>query len=163
MKRKSMALFMGNLLISTTLVFAQTASIVHEDFVKPSMDVNYREAMKKLKAACEQYKTGPSWTTIAYDDNSYRHIVAIKSFADLEKNTFADLEVKMGKDALAKLWAELDECLESHRDIVMTPIPELSYLAPTENENYRNVTFWHILPGKDNEAQSILNDWKEIV
>lgn len=165
MKRKLTTLLLGNLLISSILVFAQTNPMplaVHEDFVKPSMDVKYREAMKKLKAACEQHKVGPSWTTIIYDDNSYRHLVSIKSFADLDKNPFADLEAKMGKDALGKLWAEFDECLESHSDFVATQLPELSYLSPTEADNYRSVTFWNPLPGKENEAESILGEWKKL-
>jgi hypothetical protein len=165
MKRKLTTLLLGTLLFSSILVFAQPnpmATVCHEDIVKPSMDVKYREAMKKLKAACEQHKIGPSWTTISFDDNSYRHIAPIKSFADLDKNPFADLEAKMGKEALAKLWAEFDECLESHSDFVMTQLPELSYLSPTESDNYRSVTFWHPLPGKDNEAESILKEWKKL-
>jgi len=165
MKKKLTTLLLGNLLISSILVIAQTnptPMAVHEDIVKPSMDVKYREAMKKLKAACEQHKVGPSWTTITYDDNSYRHLVSIKSFADLDKNPFADLETKMGKESLGKLWAEFDECVESHRDLVMTRLPELSYLSITESDNYRSVTFWHVLPGKENEAESILREWKKL-
>ena len=165
MKRKLITLLLGNVLISSTLVFAQTpvmTTTVHEDIVKPSMDVKYRETMKKLKAACEQHKISFSWTTLSFDDNSYRHVATLKSFADLDKNPFADLEAKMGKDVLGKLWVEFDECLESHRDFVMTQLHDLSYLSPTEGDNYRNVTFWQPLPGKDIEAESILGEWKKL-
>jgi len=165
MKRKLTTLLLGHFLISSILVCAQTnpmASAVHDDIVKPSMDVKYREAMKKLKAACEQHKVGPNWTTIGFDDNTYRHITPITGFSDLEKNPFAELEAKMGKDAFAKLWAEFDACLESHSDLVMTQLPELSYLAPGEGDNYRSVTFWHTLPGKGNEAEGILGEWKKL-
>jgi hypothetical protein len=49
MKRKLATLLLGNLLISSILGFAQTnpmATACHEDIVKPSMDVKYREAMR---------------------------------------------------------------------------------------------------------------------
>ena len=128
----------------------------------PSKDVKYRETIKKLKAACEQHKTSFSWTAIGYNDNSYRFFSPLKSFADLDKNPFAELETKMGKEALGKLMADFDECLESHSDYVLALRPELSYLSPADGENYRDVTFWYALPGKEAEAESILGEWKKL-
>jgi len=163
--KKSFAFLLMILLISASLVSAQTAStnlMVHEDIVKPSMDVKYREALKKLKAACELHKLSFSWNTIGLYDNSYRHFAPLKSFADLDKNPFADLEAKMGKEAFGKLMADFDECLESHSDFVLAQLTELSYLSPPVGENYRDITYWYALPGKEAEAESILGEWKKL-
>jgi hypothetical protein len=165
MKKKFFSILLASVLISATVIFAQTTPMnfaVHEDIVKPSMDVKYRETMTRLKAACEQHKVNFSWTSFGYDDNSYVHLAPLKSFADLDKNPFADLETKMNKEELAKLFTDFDECLESHSDFVVAQQPVLSYLLPTESDIYRNVTFWQPLLGKDNEAEAIMGEWKKL-
>lgn len=157
--------FLLVILFAAQLAFAQPPSTmysVHEDIVKPSMDTKYREAIKKLKAACEQYKLNFTWGTVVFDDGSYRHLAPIKSFADLDKNPFADLESKMGKEALGKIWAEFDACLESQSDFVMIQLPQLSYLTPGPDENFRDITYWYPLPDKTAEAESILAEWKKL-
>jgi hypothetical protein len=163
MKKSIPFLFVTLLVVQFSI--AQPASVlysVHEDIVKPSMDAKYREAIKKLKAACEQHKLNFTWGTVAFDDGSYRHLAPIKSFADLDKNPFAELEAKMGKVALGKIWAEFDECLESQSDFVMMLLPHYSYLAPGAEENYRDIMYWYPLPGKNAEAESILAEWKKL-
>ncbi len=149
----------------TRLGSAQTAPImysVHEDIVKPSMNAKYRETVKKLKAACELHKLNFSWNSVAFDDGSFRHLSPIKGFAELEKNPFADLETKMGKEALGKLWAEFDECLESQSDFVMVTLPQFSYLSPTDADTHRDIMYWYPLPGKGAEAEAILAEWKKL-
>jgi hypothetical protein len=146
---------------SVRLCFGQM-TLVHEDIVKPSMDVKYREAMKKLKQACELHKLDFSWVTAAYNDNSYRHIANIKGLSDIEKNPFAPLESKLGKEAFAKLFAAFDECLETHSDYLSMQRADLSYLSAMEGDNFRSVTTWIPLPGKDQEAENILAEWKKL-
>jgi len=145
---------------------AQDASpsmiVIHEDIVKPSMDATYRQTMGKLNDACNQNKTSFSWNSIAYDDNSYVHISPLKTFAELDKEPFAELETKIGKEAMTKLWADFDRCIESHRTFVVLPLPQFSYTIPSVGDNYREITFWYVEPGKDAEAEKIMAEWKTL-
>ena len=163
---KKVSILLSTILLIACLASAQTAApttfSVHEDIVKPSMDAKFRETMKKLKAACELHKTSFGWSTIAYDDNSYRHLAPLKSFSELEKNPFAELETKMGKEALGKIWADFDECIESHSDFVAMLMPNLSYLSPAAGENYRDIMYWYALPGKEAEAEATMVEWKKL-
>src|SRR6187431_3102329 len=97
------------LLALTTLVnlaLAQTNNFsIREEVVKPPMTIKFREAMKKLKTACEEAKLNFSWTTLALDDNTYSFIAPLNSMSDLDKNPFAGLETKFGKEGAAKIWA----------------------------------------------------------
>ncbi|MEK6783220.1 MAG: hypothetical protein AABY93_16080 [Bacteroidota bacterium] len=163
--KKLMLSIVAVLLFLAGTTFAQTAPAkfrVHEHVVKPSMNSKFRDAVKKLKAACEQYKLNLSWTTVGYDDNSYIHALPLQNYADLDKNPFADLETKMGQEALGKIWGEMAECLESERDYVITSLPQFAYLTRGAEENHREVTFWYILPGKDGEAENVLAEWKKL-
>lgn len=135
---------------------------VHEDVVKPSMTAKYRELLQKLKAVCEQHKLNFTWITVSFDDNVFRHMAPIKTMADLDKNPFADLETKMGKEALGKLWSDFGNCLEGQMDYVNMYLPELSYLAPLPEETFREITFWTVEPGKEAEAESIMKEWKKL-
>jgi hypothetical protein len=153
------------IVLFTGYLFAQDAPtrfVVHEDIVKPSKDALYKECMKKLKSASQQYKSPFGWVSVVHDDNSYIHLAPMKSFADLDKNPFAELESKMGKDDLSKLWADFDQCIESHRDFVVEYVPQLSYLSAPEGENYRDVLFWYPIPGNDKAAEQIFKEWKAL-
>jgi len=150
------------LLLYTGFVFAQTAPqmfAVYHDEVSPSMDAVYKENLKKLKAACEQTKANFNWITVAFDDNSYSHMVPIKSFADFDKNMMADLELKMGKPALAEIFAAFDKCVEKQDSYVVMSVPSACYLTPAPGDNFRDVTFWIPMAGKEAEVEKILQEW----
>jgi predicted CopG family antitoxin len=155
----------GCIMIIATCALAQTAPImfgVFVDNVKPSMDANYREALKKLKSVCQQNKTNVNWNSVGFDDNSYAHLVPMKSFSDLDKNPWTELSAKIGKEAMANLWADLDKCVDEHSSYMMTKMPDLSYLAPVEGENYRDILFWYAESGKEAEAEKIIAEWKNL-
>ena len=135
---------------------------IYEDVVKPSMDATYKEALKKLKSACEQHKAGLSWSSAAFDDGSYSHLVPIKGLADLDKNMMADLESKMGKESLGAIFAELDKCVESQSSFAVSMLPNMSYMTPPAGENYRDLLFWQVLPGKEAEGEKIIMEWKKL-
>lgn len=163
MKKIATALLLTVLFCIHAYGQSSTMTAIHEDIVKPSMDATYRELMGKLNEACKQHKIAFSWTSVAYDDNSYVHLSPIKSFADLDKNSFEELETKMGKDALAKLFLDFDACIESHRDFVSTSLPQFSYLPPETGDNYyREILFWYVEPGKDEEAEKTMMEWKTL-
>ncbi len=146
------------------LMFAQQSAApakfaIYEDIVKPSMDAQYKEGLKKLKAACDLHKADFSWTSVVYDDNTYAHLIPIKGFADLDKNMMAGLETKMGKEALGGIFTELEKCVESSSSFVATMLPDLSYLSPQTGENYRDIMFWEVLPGKEAEGEKLIMEW----
>lgn len=132
---------------------------VYEEHVKPSMDAAYVAAVKKLKAACEQNNADISWTSASFDDNTYVHYVPIKSFADMDKDGFAKVVTKLGKEAYAALWQDINKCVESHDSFVASRIPALSYLTATPEDNYREILYWYPEPGREGEAEKLLNEW----
>jgi hypothetical protein len=153
------------IMLMSGVVFSQTTPPmlgVHFDIVKPSMDTKFREGVKKLKAACEQNKSGFGWTTFRFDDNSYAHTFPLKNYAELDNNPFADLEAKIGGEAVGKLFGEMDLCLVNHYDMVITPLPQFSYLTPGADDHTREFFFWYVFPGKEAEAEAILADWKKL-
>ena len=142
-----------------------TRFAVFEDNVKPSMDVQFKEALKKLKMACEENKiTSFGWTSVVFDDNSYHHLVPIKGMRDLdEKNMMADLEGKMGKEALSGIFRDLGKCVDAQSSSVVSFLPDLSYQAsPAAEETFRDLLFWQALPEKEMEAESIAMEWKKL-
>lgn len=163
MKKSLIVVALG--LFLTTQVTGQNAPVnftVHEDVVKPSMNVQYREALKKLKSACEQHKISFGWTAVALDNNTYHFLSPLKSFAELDKNPFADLEAKMGKEALGKIWTALGQCVESQTEFVIALLPQFSYLTPVEGENNLYATFLYFEGGKEMEGEAILAEWKKL-
>ena len=143
---------------------AQTSNTfsVREEIVRPSMTPKFLAAMKKFKASCEEAKLTFSWNTISFDDNTYLFIAPLSNTADLDKNPFAGLETKFGKEGSGKIWAEFDGCVESYSEYVITRLADLSYLTPPAGENSRDVTCWYVEPGKEGEAQAILAEWKKM-
>lgn len=135
---------------------------VFEDQVKPSMNGKYWECMKKVKSNSAQHKLAAGWTSLGFDDNSFIHMVPISNFADLDKNMFADLETKMGKEAHQAMWAEFDPCIETSKSYIVTSLPEFSYMSPPAGENYRDVLFWQIMPGQEKASEEIMKEWVKL-
>lgn len=162
MKKSLFALAAALLLSVVVRAQAPTMFAVFEDVVKPSNDAKFRDAVKKLKAACEANKLASGWTTIAFDDNTYHHALPIKSFADLDKNPFADLETKLGKDALGNIWTEIDQNVSGQSSFVARQLTEYSYLQPAAGNNAWLITFWYPELGRDAEVNALLADWKKL-
>lgn len=135
---------------------------IHEDLVIPSKDAQYVEAMKTLKAACQQHKVPVTWITVKHDDNSYIHLTPLKNFAELDKDFFGELKQKMGKEAFQKMMSAFDECYPSHSDFVVEELTSHSYLSPPEGENFRDVLLWTVEVGKEAEAEKIIMEWKKL-
>ena len=164
--KKLITLLLLTLVSPLSLLFGQTDPVkymVHEVIVKPSMDVQYREATKKLIAACEGNKTSFGWTAVSHDDNSYLYLAPMKDFSELGVSHFAELRKKLGDEAMNKIWSAIDECTVSSSDYVVAMLPEFSYLGPPPaEEHYRDVTYWWPLHGKNPEAQKLLAEWKKL-
>ncbi len=163
MKRIVLILFVA-VLMTTSALCQQKAQrfAVYEDQVKPSMNAKYWECMKKVKANSVQHKLNAGWTSVAFDDNSYIHMVPITNFADLDKNMFAELETKMGKEAHQAMWSEFDQCIESSKSFIVTSLPEFSHSSPPQGENYRDVLYWQIIPGNEKASEDLLKEWVKL-
>jgi hypothetical protein len=146
--------------------WAQDNTPVHfaayEHRVKPTMTRQYWESMKKVKSNSSQHKIAAIWASFQFDDNTYIHFMPIKNFADLDKDPFDELSTKMGKDQHEAMWKGFDPCMESTSSYVLTFYPGLSYLRATGQENFRDVFFWTILPGKELEAETLLKEWAKV-
>jgi hypothetical protein len=134
----------------------------YEHRVKPSMTGKYWECMKKVKSNSAQHKIATAWTSFEFNDNTYIHFMPIKNFAELDKNAFEELSTKMGKDQHNTMWTDFDPCLESTSSFVVSFYPELSYMRAGGEENYRDVLFWTVLPGKEIEADALLKEWAKV-
>ena len=138
---------------------------IHEDIVKPSKNGDFMEAMKNLKSACTEYSAEVNWTSVWYNDNSVIHLSPIENFGALDNNPFAPLGEKMGQDKMAAMWDAFDDCVESHRDIVVAYHADMSYLpnGPAKPEQkFRDIFFWNYEPGKEAEAAAINKEWVEL-
>lgn len=163
--KKSQLLFFVAIVLIVTDATAQNQKkwyAIHEDIVIPSKNEKYMEAMKNLKDACQLHKVTNTWITVRHDDNTYIHLSPISNFADLDKDFFGDLTKKMGKEAFGKMMSAFDDCYEIHSDFVVEEMTSLSYLQPVEGENFRDVLFWSVEPGKEEEAEKIISEWKKL-
>jgi hypothetical protein len=163
MKKQILILLVATCLASSA--FSQQKAqrfAVYEDQVKPSMNGKYWECMKKVKANSSQHKLAGGWTSVGFDDNSFIHLVPIANFAELDKNMFADLETKMGKEAHHAMWAEFDQCIEASKSYIITSMPELSYMNAPAGENFRDVMFWQVMPGQEKASEDLLKEWAKL-
>ncbi|MEX2234866.1 MAG: hypothetical protein WD824_22070 [Cyclobacteriaceae bacterium] len=136
-------------------------AIIHENAVRPPMTKSYIEGIKKLKEACSTHKTKMSWFTVAFDDNSYAHVLPVEGTASLQTNLFADLEAKIGADAFASLVAPIQEAIDSRMESISIAMPDLSYLDPLPGERYRMILYVIPLEGKEAEMEKVFAEWKK--
>lgn len=141
---------------------APTMFAVYEIHVKPTMNATYQEAAKKFKATCQQQKMTFTWYAGVLDDNAYIYLVPMKNFADLDKNMFADLEARIGKEALASQWQAMDKCVEYQTSSATLFLPGSSYLSPGPDDYFRNVLHWIPEVGKEAEAEKLIAEWVKL-
>lgn len=162
MKRKLTSVLF---VLLTVVSYAQDAPemfAIFESQVKPSATAVYRDAVKKFVATCKQQNMSFSWSAGSLDDNTYLYIVPIKGFADLDKNMFADLEAKIGKDVLGGLWQGMDKCVDSQSSSIAVFMPGMSYLNPPPGEYFRSVLYWTPEPDKAAEAEKLIAEWNNL-
>ena len=151
------------ILISAGLAVAQEAPMQfysHEDKVKPSMNAEYYNLLKRVKDTYQRHNVNFTYSTFVMDDNSYVHFAPMKGLDIVGVyKSIADAEARIGKEAWAKLWGEKDNYIESHNEFITASVPQYTYLAPAEGENFRHVMFWFPLPGKDAEADQLMKEW----
>ncbi|MEO5649485.1 MAG: hypothetical protein ABIR03_06115 [Ginsengibacter sp.] len=124
---------------------------VHEDPVLPSMTADYEKLATGLAAECKKINLPDGWLSLKLDDNRYIYVTPVDNMADLDKNTFAPLQEKMGKEAFTKMFADFDKCYNSHRDYMVRLDKELTYMPGGIDINnagmpYRHYTYYYVTP-----------------
>ena len=141
---------------------------VHEDRVLEGMMDKHSKGDKAIvEAAREQKMKGMNWITFVADNNRVMYLSPIDNMADLDKNPFEDLQQKMGKEAFDKLFDNFDDTYSKHGDYILRLDNELSYMpegmtTTPEGENYRELTFYHIPPGKAEKAEELARSVKKM-
>ncbi|MDR5589965.1 hypothetical protein [Christiangramia sp. SM2212] len=142
--------------------------VVHEDHIKDGMKQKHENADKALlDAAKEHNMKGMDWLTFQADDNRVMYLSPINNFADLDKNPFEDLQKKMGKEAFDKLFDSFEDTYSKHGDYILRLDNELSYMPDgmsqtSDGNNYRELVFYHIPPGKGDKAEELARSVKKL-
>ncbi|MEO6681435.1 MAG: hypothetical protein ABIN48_01295 [Ginsengibacter sp.] len=158
-------------LLQLSIVNAQDNSryqlyYIHEDPVYPSMIAPYEKLAINLATECKKVNLPDGWLTLNLDNNRYQYVTPINSMADLDKNTFAPLQTKMGNEAFTKMFTDFDKCYDSHRDFIVRLDKQLSYMPGgidiyTDGMPYRHFTYYYVTPqniGKATELAKAFHD-----
>ena len=141
---------------------------IHQDPVRPSQITEYEAAAKKLSEACKKYNLqGADWNTLATTDFNYFYISPIANFAELDKNSFAPLSDKIGKEAVGKMFSDFDKYYDSHRSYILNLDKKLSYMpdgmtTTPEGKPYRHNTLYHFVPANRAKAAEIAQKFKDL-
>lgn len=159
-------LFMG------TVIWAQSDRyqlyVAHEDHVKDGMMDRHQKADKGLlDAAKEHNMKGMNWITFVAEDNRVIYLSPIKNMAELDKNPFEDLQKKMGEENFEKLFEPYQDTYTEHGDYILRLDKELSYMPDgmtqtPEGQNYRELIYYYIPPGKGDEAEELAKGVKKL-
>lgn len=148
---KMTLLLMALALLPMQSIAQDQTFVVHEDQVKPSKAVEYHKILQELADAANKFNINFSWATIVKSNETVLYISPISNMADLDKNPFAELAEKMGKDKLDDIYNRMDKCYDKHGNYTVTLVKDLSYLPDnptmtTEGQNYRRYHYYHVKP-----------------
>ena len=141
---------------------------VHEDHVKPAMLQEYEQVSKEFVEACKKNNISDlSFITMATDDFRYAYIGGIENMAALDKNSFAEMQEKMGMDAFGSMMNRMDKCYTDHIDYVLNLDPELSYMPDgmtqmPEGMNYRSNTLYYVSPENYSKANDVAKRFRAL-
>ena len=125
------------------------------------MTDQYIIALNKLKDACIANKINIAWNTFVFEDNSFGHLLPVKSSASLEADLWAELKSKIGQEKFDNLVGGLQAAMVRQIPGTLTAMPEHSYLKAADDERYRLVLFLFPLEGKEPEIENFFLEWKK--
>jgi hypothetical protein len=161
---KTFIMFCGLLCIASIATAQQPVQFFgHEDHVKPSMTTAYFNFLKKTKEIYEKNQVNLTYSTFMQDDNTFYFFTPMQpmDIAGVYKG-YSEASAKVGTDAIAKLWAEKGKYIDSHNEFVTALLPQFTYLAPAEGENFRHTMFWFPMDGMESEVDQIAKEWIEL-
>lgn len=141
---------------------------IHEDKVKPGMTSEYEKISKEFVALCKKHNIQDvNWITAATNDGSYLSISPIDKMADLDKNSFAPLQEKIGKEAFSNIFKRYNKCYDEHGGYIVVLNNKLSYmpngLAQTqEGMNYRRWHYLYVTPENKSKVKENLEAVKAL-
>ena len=161
--------FLITLVFITNVAIAQEAPtmfVVHTDNVNFDKLPQYEKSIKDLKENCSKHDLKDiDWTAISIEDGRYVYVSPITSMADLDKRPMAQLAEKMGKEAMEKLFDDMDQCYDSYSNAVVHHIPELSYMPEgfsLEGKNHREYHFLYYPPKNAKAIKEAIGKVKEL-
>lgn len=141
---------------------------IHEDQVKPAMLSKYEQSAKRLVSEMKKHNiSGVNYITMATSDMRYVYIGPLKNMAELDQNMFAELQKKMGKEAFANLFKEMDKCYYDHTNYVLNLDKGLSYMPSgmtqtPQGKNYRHNTIYYVSPENYDKANEIAKKYHKL-
>jgi len=142
--------------------------IIHEDVVKPSMVAQYEKAASDLVAKLKEHNIASfNYGAASTTDLHYLYVTPIKNMAELDINAEEEIIEKMGKDATRAMWEQFANCYDSHKNFLVTRLTDLSYQPESadndgEQKNFIHWDYYHVQPGKGDEARSLSKEWRDL-
>ena len=166
--KKTLAL-MAFLLLAIIPVKAQNQRYtIYQDQVKPAMQAEYEKTTKEFIQECKNNNlTGADWVTARMSDGRYLYISAIEKMADLDRDWFAPLEEKMGKENLQKYFDRFDKCYDKNGSYIVTLEKDLSYMpngitTNTPGQDFRKYHFFYVTPYNSKKMVAQLKTIKQL-
>jgi len=159
-------------ILSQNMITAQSSEVqmyaVHEDRVKPSMAKESDRIDKELIDLLKKHNIQEAnWIAVQKNDHTRLYLSPINSMADLDKNMFASLSDKIGKDAMSKLFAQYAKCYDEHGDYVINLRKDLSYMPngmtqTTEGQPYRRFYYNYVTAENVANMNQVFKKIKEV-
>lgn len=140
--------------------------MIHVDHVISSQSMQYEEANKGFNALCAEHglENADTWT-FAQSNGDYMHVSMIDNMADLDKNPFADVVKKAGKDTWSSMYSKFDGTYMEHESYIVHGHPEVSYKAEQiagGDMNYRVWSYNYYEDKDSKKMKEITKKWKEL-
>ncbi len=141
--------------------------VVHEDHIKEGMMEKHHEADKNMVKAAREHNTNMEWLTFVADDGRVLYLSDIDNMAELDINPFEEFEEKMSEDEYQQMFDAFDGTYTKHGNYILRLDKELSYMPEgitqtPEGEMYRELTYYHIPPGKNEKAEELAKAVKKL-
>lgn len=160
---------MAFLLLSTTLIKAQNQRYtIYQDQVKPAMQAEYEKTTKEFVEECKKNNLkGADWVTARLSDGRYLYISSIEKMADLDRDWFAPLGEKIGKENLQKYFDRFDKCYDKNGSYSMTLEKDLSYMpngltTNTVGQDFRKYHQFYVTPSNSKSMAAQLKAIKQL-
>lgn len=132
---------------------------VHEDRVMPSKVAEYESLIKELVQLLKQHNIADAdWLTSVTNDFRYFYVSPIENIGSLDKNVFASLTEKVGKDKMDNLWNRMNTCYTQHGNYILNMDHSLSYQPQGIDQNpagkeWREYHYWYFAPSNASAAE----------
>jgi len=160
---------MAFMLLTSNLTNAQNQRYtIYQDQVKPAMQAEYEKTTKEFIEECKKNNLkGADWVTARLTDGRYLYISPIDKMADLDKDLFAPLAEKIGKENLQKYFDKFDKCYDKNGSYSVTLDKDLSYMpngltTNTVGQDFRKYHLFYVTPSNSKIMAAQLKTIKQL-